>query len=60
MYRSRGAMAVEVLVGNEAALGLYLNLGFKIVERVEGRLPGNEAFKASVFVLEWKRGDRVS
>lgn len=60
MHRSRGAMAVEVLVGNEAALGLYLDLGFKIVERVEGRLPGNETFKASVFVLEWKRGDRVS
>jgi ribosomal protein S18 acetylase RimI-like enzyme len=59
MHRSHGAMAVEVLVGNEAALGLYLDLGFKIAARAEGRLPGNEAFKASVFVLEWKRGERV-
>jgi ribosomal protein S18 acetylase RimI-like enzyme len=41
----------EVLEGNEPALALYLSEGFKIAERKEGRLEGNEAFAASGFRL---------
>jgi ribosomal protein S18 acetylase RimI-like enzyme len=47
-----GTMSVEVLVGNEPALQLYLAEGFKILKRVDGRMTGNEAFAASGYVLE--------
>lgn len=49
---SKGTMSVEVLVGNEPALRLYLAEGFKILKRVDGRMTGNEAFAASGYVLE--------
>lgn len=42
----------EVLEGNEPALRLYLAEGFHIVERVEGRLEGNESFAAIGYRLE--------
>ncbi len=42
----------EVLEGNEPALSLYLSEGFRIVERVEGRLEGNESFSAVGYRLE--------
>jgi ribosomal protein S18 acetylase RimI-like enzyme len=45
-------MKVEVLVGNQAALALYLSEGFRIVKRVDGRFTGNEGFAASGYVLE--------
>jgi ribosomal protein S18 acetylase RimI-like enzyme len=44
---SEGNMSTEVLVGNDAALALYLSEGFKIQRRVDGKLTGNEAFPAS-------------
>lgn len=46
-----GTLTTEVLVGNEAALGLYLACGFRIERRVDGRLTGNESFAASGYVL---------
>ncbi len=51
----KGEMSAEVLVGNEAALQLYLSEGFKILKRVDGRLVGNEAFAASAYVLQLSR-----
>lgn len=47
---------LEVLEGNDAALRLYLDEGFQIVERIEGRLEGNEDFAAVGLVLEYRRG----
>jgi ribosomal protein S18 acetylase RimI-like enzyme len=49
---SGGNLTTEVLVGNEAALALYLSEGFKILRRVDGKLAGNESFAASGYVLE--------
>lgn len=45
----------EVLVGNEAALSLYLSEGFQILRKVDGKLAGNERFSASGYYLERKR-----
>lgn len=42
----------EVLEGNEPALRLYLSEGFEVVERVEGRMAGNEGFAATGLRLE--------
>lgn len=50
-----GTMSVEVLLGNEPALQLYLAEGFKILKRVDGRMTGNESFAASGYVLELRR-----
>lgn len=47
----------EVLEGNEPALSLYLSEGFRVIERVEGRLEGNEGFAATGLRLE--RSDSV-
>jgi ribosomal protein S18 acetylase RimI-like enzyme len=47
-----GNVSTEVLVGNEAALALYLSEGFKVQRRVDGRLTGNEKFAASGYVLQ--------
>ena len=47
-----GAMTTEVLVGNDAALALYLAEGFEITARNDGRLVGNESFAASAYLLE--------
>jgi ribosomal protein S18 acetylase RimI-like enzyme len=49
---SGGNMSTEVLVGNEAALALYLSEGFKVERRVDGKLAGNETFAASGYVLQ--------
>ena len=49
---SRGNMSTEVLVGNQAALGLYLSEGFEILRRVDGKLAGNEGFAASGYALQ--------
>ena len=48
---SSPAMEIEVLEGNTPALQLYLSEGFKIIDRVEGKLVGNEDFAAVGFVL---------
>jgi ribosomal protein S18 acetylase RimI-like enzyme len=47
-----GTVSLEVLVGNDAALQLYLAEGFRIVRRVDGRLTGNESHRAAGLVLE--------
>ena len=44
---------LEVLEGNEAALRFYLAEGFKVVQRSEGKLAGNETFAAAGFVMEY-------
>ena len=51
-----GAISTEVLVGNEAALALYLSEGFRIEQRVDGRLTGHESFAASGYVLQRSAG----
>ncbi len=54
---AHGGARVEtaVLVGNDAALALYLGEGFTIAETRVGRLGGNEAFPASGRVIELLR-----
>lgn len=44
---------LEVLEGNEAALRFYQAQGFKIVQRSEGKLAGNESFAAVGLVMEY-------
>lgn len=48
---SAPTMKIELLEGNTPALELYLSEGFKVIERVEGQLVGNEEFAAAGFVL---------
>ncbi|QPF74607.1 GNAT family N-acetyltransferase [Roseateles sp. DAIF2] len=49
-----GPLALDVLVGNEAALALYLSEGFRVVETISGKLAGNEAFAATAHVLRFE------
>lgn len=44
-------VSIEVLAGNEPALGLYRSFGFKIKETVHGKMPGNERFPVTVHVM---------
>lgn len=44
---------LEVLEGNDAALRFYLAEGFRVVQRSEGRLAGNETFAAVGLVMEY-------
>jgi len=53
---ARGRVTAEALTGDAAALTLYLSEGFRILEKADGRLVGNEAFAASGFVLEHDGG----
>jgi ribosomal protein S18 acetylase RimI-like enzyme len=46
-----GTLFTEVLVGNDAALRLYLSEGFEVIEKKEGKLAGNETFAASAYYL---------
>ncbi len=48
---SVGPLVLEVLVGNDAALQFYLCEGFRVVDRANGKLAGNESFPASAYVL---------
>jgi ribosomal protein S18 acetylase RimI-like enzyme len=57
---SAGNIATEVLVGNEAALALYLSEGFKLDRRVDGKLAGNERFAAAGYVLQRTADDLPS
>lgn len=58
---SAPTMKIELLEGNTPALRLYLSEGFKVIERIEGKLEGNEKFAAVGLVLQrqkFARGDR--
>ncbi len=52
LEENKGAMAVEVLCGNEPAKGLYEKLGFRTREIASGRMPGNESFRVQVCCME--------
>ncbi|GAB2838552.1 hypothetical protein GCM10027277_01800 [Pseudoduganella ginsengisoli] len=47
-------LALDVLVGNDAALALYQSEGFRIIDTVSGKLAGNEAFAATAHVLQFQ------
>ena len=44
-------VAIEVLAGNEPARRLYERCGFRLIETVSGRMPGNESFSVTCHVL---------
>ncbi|MFJ2745784.1 GNAT family N-acetyltransferase [Streptomyces sp. NPDC087440] len=52
-----GASCVEctVLDGNTGALALYGSEGFVLRETRSGRLAGNEEFRATGHIMEWRR-----
>ena len=52
VVNSTTAMKIELLEGNTPALQLYLSEGFTIIERIEGRLEGNESFAATGLILQ--------
>jgi ribosomal protein S18 acetylase RimI-like enzyme len=52
-----GELQTEVLVGNEAALALYLAEGFVVQQRTDGKLAGNESFAASGYLLSRSNSD---
>ena len=49
---AKPTMKIELLEGNTPALALYLSEGFKVIERVEGQLEGNEGFAATGVILQ--------
>lgn len=55
LAEATGEMTTEALVGNDAALQLYLSEGFAIIERREGKLSGNPDFPAAAHILKWIR-----
>jgi ribosomal protein S18 acetylase RimI-like enzyme len=44
-------LVLDVLVGNDAALQFYLSEGFEVIDRLSGKLAGNESFAATADVL---------
>jgi ribosomal protein S18 acetylase RimI-like enzyme len=57
---SGAVFETQVLVGNEAALALYLAEGFRILARKDGKLEGNDDFPASAYLLRREKSDRSS
>lgn len=51
---SPNPLSLDVLVGNDAALSLYLSEGFVVTRQVSGKLAGNERFPATVNVLSYR------
>ena len=49
---SQRPVNIEVLAGNEPALRLYESAGFRTVEMLSGRMPGNEAFAVTVHHMQ--------
>lgn len=45
-------LCIEVLMGNERACAFYQAMGFALVKTLSGKMPGNEAFDVSVYVME--------
>lgn len=44
-------VTVEVLAGNDPARQLYERCGFRLIETVSGRMPGNECFSVICHIL---------
>ena len=44
-------VSIEVLAGNEPARLLYERCGFRFIETVSGRMPGNERFSVTCHIL---------
>lgn len=44
-------VSIEVLAGNDPARRLYERCGFRLIETVSGRMPGNESFPVTCHVL---------
>lgn len=44
-------LEIEVLAGNEPAIGLYAAMGFAHIETASGRMPGNEAFAVTAHIM---------
>jgi ribosomal protein S18 acetylase RimI-like enzyme len=59
LSRVADEVTTEVLVGNEAALSLYLAVGFAIERTVAGKLTGNERYPATGHVLRWRRAPSI-
>ena len=51
LERLERPVTIEVLAGNEPARRLYERCGFRLVETVSGRMPGNESFSVTCHVL---------
>jgi len=52
--RANRPLSLEVLVGNDAALSLYLSEGFRIAGISAGKLAGNESHAAEAHVLRYE------
>lgn len=46
---------IEVLYKNKGAISFYQSKGFKIKEKVSGKMPGNEKFHVTCYVLEYNK-----
>ena len=51
LERLERPVTVEVLAGNEPARLLYERCGFRFIDTVSGRMPGNERFSVSCYIL---------
>ncbi|MGN1019775.1 MAG: GNAT family N-acetyltransferase [Aristaeellaceae bacterium] len=51
LEKREGPMTLEVLVGNDPARRLYEGCGFRLTDTVTGRMPGNEAFRVTVWCM---------
>ena len=51
LERLERPVTVEVLAGNDPARRLYERCGFRLIETVSGRMPGNEASPVTCHVL---------
>lgn len=49
---TRRPLSIEVLAGNEPALGLYRSMGFSVLKTSSGKMPGNESFEVTAILLE--------
>lgn len=51
LERLERPVSIEVLAGNDPARRLYERCGFRLIETVSGRMPGNESFPVTCHVL---------
>lgn len=45
-------LCIEVLTGNDPAVRLYEAMGFKTIEMLSGKMPGNETFQVTVHSMQ--------